>query len=89
MSDHSSSRRDGLALLVLRRFRELGPMTVKDCANALAKPVAFIAPRVTELVHCGALVPDLDAGARRSMSGRGRPALLYRVNDIGRATSRP
>lgn len=72
-------RRAGLAVVVLRRFKQFGPMTVKDCAGIMGKDVAHIAPRVTELIELGALVPDIKAGARRAPSGRGRPAVVYRA----------
>lgn len=66
-------------MLVLSRFKQLGPMTVAECAERLGKPVKFIAPRVTELVACGAVEPALDLAARRPASGRGRSALVYRA----------
>lgn len=77
----TTERRNGLAFVVLRRFRQFGPMTVKDCAGIMGKDVAHIAPRVTELIEVGALVPDMEAGARRAPSGRGRPAVVYRAAD--------
>ena len=74
-------RRHGLAVVILRRFNQFGPMTVKDCADIMSKPVTHIAPRVVELVEAGALVPDFGAGMRRAPTGRGRPAVVYRVAD--------
>lgn len=73
------AKRDGLAHLVWLRFKEHGPMSVAECAARLAKPIPHIAPRVTELIECGALEIDFESGRRRAPSGRGRPALVYRA----------
>lgn len=73
------ARRDGMTRLVLLRFRQFGPMTVAECAACLGKSVLHVAPRVTELIHLGALEVDLESARRRAPSGRGRPALVYRA----------
>ena len=79
MSDAIRNQRDGMSIRILNVFKAWGPMTAKDCADHIGKPVPHVAPRVVELVEVGALVPDLEAGMRRAPSGRGRPAMTYRA----------
>lgn len=74
-------RRDGMALLVLAKFRQLGPMTVRDAAAACGKRVQHVAPRVSELIECGALVPDMGVMVRQAPSGRGRRAVVYKASE--------
>lgn len=81
MIDPIRMQRDGMAMRILNVFKAWGPMTAKDCANYIGKPVQHVAPRVCELIECGALVPDMEAGMRRAPSGRGRKAVVYRASE--------
>lgn len=74
-------RANTLRAAVLRRLLR-SPATADECATSLAESVLSIRPRLSELREAAAIE---DTGERRKNQS-GRPAAVWRITAIGRAS---